>query len=87
MCGREIQSVDHFKIVKADIGPYFVNLLRQRNEDMRVIEGASGVALCNPCYSAIFYEADRIARGYHEIAMQAIAALEARIRRLEARMR
>ncbi|MEM3587926.1 MAG: hypothetical protein QXO71_11485, partial [Candidatus Jordarchaeaceae archaeon] len=87
MCGREIQSADHFKIVKADVGQYFVNLLRRRNEDMRVIEGASGIALCNPCYTAVFYEADRIARGYYEAAMRAIAALEARIRRLEARIR
>lgn len=87
MCGREIQSADHFKIVKADVGSYFENLLRQRNEDMRVIDGASRIALCNPCYSAIFYEADRIARGYHNIAMQAIAALEARIRQLEAAVR
>lgn len=87
MCGREIQSADHFKVVKADVGPYFLNLLKQRNEDMRVIDGASRIALCNPCYSAIFYEADRIARGYHAIAMQAIAALEARVRRLEARAR
>ncbi|WXG41687.1 MAG: hypothetical protein WED07_13145 [Candidatus Freyarchaeum deiterrae] len=84
MCGREIQSADHFKIVKADVGAYFENLLRERNEDMRVINGTSGIALCSPCYTAVFYEADRIARGYHSLAMQAIAALEARVRQLEA---
>ncbi|MFB0562101.1 MAG: hypothetical protein ACETWM_12930 [Candidatus Lokiarchaeia archaeon] len=85
MCGREAQSTDNFQIVRASIGRYFENRLREMKEDMRVMDGKSSIVLCKPCYTAIYYEADRIARTWYDMAMQAIQTLEARIRRLERR--
>ncbi len=85
MCGREAQSTENFEIVKADVGSYFENRLREMKEDMRVIEGKSNIILCKPCYTAIYYEAEKIAKTWYEMAMQVIQALEARVRRLETR--
>jgi len=87
MCGREVQGANHFNLVKADVGCYFEKILKDRKEDLRAIDGLLSIALCRPCYTSIYYEADRIAKMYYDMAMQAINELAAEVRTLAAEVR
>ncbi len=63
-CGRRIQGSSHLVWMESEVSEYFVNLLRENNEDLRMVH-ENKITACIPCFKAINKEADRIANIYY----------------------
>ncbi len=77
-CGRRVQGAEHLIWMESSVSPYFINLLKQNNEDTRIVSGNRIVA-CQPCFKAISNEADRIANIYYQKLKAEIEDLRRRI--------
>jgi len=81
-CGRLVQGANHFRRMSSEITPYFVNLLAENKEDVRVIDNQD-IHACLPCAAAISKEADRIASHYKDILLNRIEALSNQIKMIQ----
>lgn len=77
-CGRIVQGANHFRRMSSEITPYFVNLLAENKEDVRVIDNQD-IHVCLPCAAAITREADRIASHYKDVLLNRIEVLSNQI--------
>jgi len=78
ICGRPSTGEGvHFLAMSSEITPF----MRSSNED--ILQSApsdyNSVYVCKPCYTSISRKSDEIARQYHEMAMQEMRAMEARL--------
>ncbi len=80
-CGRLVQGANHFRLLNSSISQYFVNLLHENKEDLRVYKDSAVVA-CIPCSAAIEQEAHKVAKQYHEWTVRQFEAVRNDIRKL-----
>jgi hypothetical protein len=79
ICGRPATGEGvHFLAMSSEISPFM------RKSDDDILQSAptdyNSVYVCKPCYTSISRRSDEIARQYHDVAMQEMRAMEARLR-------
>jgi hypothetical protein len=78
ICGRPSTGEGvHFLAMPSDITPF----MRDTDDDVlkSAPESYTSIYVCKPCYSSISKRSDEIARGYHDVAMREMRAMEARL--------
>jgi tetratricopeptide (TPR) repeat protein len=79
ICGRPATGEGvHFLAMSSEISPFM------RKSDDDILQSAptdyNSVYVCRPCYTSISRRSDEIAKKYHDVAMQEMRAMEARLR-------
>ncbi|MDR3206518.1 MAG: hypothetical protein LBT41_05465 [Candidatus Methanoplasma sp.] len=78
ICGRPSTGEGiHFLAMSSDITPF----MRATNDDLlkSAPDSFQSIYVCRPCYTAISRKSDEIAKGYHNIAIAEMRAMEARL--------